>query len=69
MSPLYRFEGQDRVWHWNLNPHTDNQPSDLRVDVYDLKCIGCGALYEPPAPDVCQLCGHICFEPVEGLAF
>lgn len=67
--PLYRFEHDNRTWHWDLDRALDDQPSDLRIDVYDSQCDGCGALYEPPAPDECPLCGRSDFHPVEDLAW
>lgn len=68
MSPLYRFDHDEQV-RLKREQYLDDRASDLNLAVYDVRCYGCGALYEPPAPDVCLLCGHICFEPVEDLAW
>lgn len=68
MTPLYRFEGEDTP-RLLRDRYLNQRAEDLKLDVYDVRCYGCGALYEPPAPEVCQLCGHICFEPVEDLSW
>lgn len=39
--------------------------SDLNLDAYDAQCSGCGALFEPPVPVRCDLCGCPDLPPVE----
>ena len=48
--------------HWPLR-------DDVDVARFDLRCMGCGAVYVEDPGASCSLCGGETFEPVEDLAW
>lgn len=52
---------------WDVDRALDD--ADTSLSAYDSQCVGCGALYDPPCPSVCALCGCGEFEPAEDLVW